>query len=190
MKRKVVFFINSLYGGGAEKVLQTLLRYLDRERFDVTVYSVHKEKVNESYPQDVTYRWIYGHGKWADYFRTFIYEWFSPSLFYRLFVKGKYDAEVAFIEGYSTRIVSGSTNPHSKKIAWVHIDLENNHWTDIAYHSREEEQRCYRKFDEVAAVSETVRDACMRLFPGCKSYRCVYNPIDSDEIVRKAESLD
>ena len=57
--------------------------------------------------------------------------------------KGNYDTEVAFIEGYATRIVSGSNNKRSKKIAWVHTDLKNNHWTTIAYRSCQEEQESY-----------------------------------------------
>lgn len=187
MKRKVVFFINSLYGGGAEKVLQTLLRHLDRQKFEVTLYSLHRGKLDDCYPSDITFRYIYGHGKWSDYLKTLIYQYFSPSLFYRLFVKGKYDTEVAFIEGYSTRIVSGSTNPHSKKIAWVHIDLKNNHWTDVAYHHRKEEQACYRKFDVVVGVSETVRQGALQLFPGIRRSMCLYNPIDSEEIIKKAK---
>lgn len=187
MKRKVVFFINSLYGGGAEKVLQTLLRHLDRQRFEITLYSLHRCKLDDRYPSDITFRYIYGHGKWSDYFKTFIYKYFSPSVFYRLFVHGTYDTEVAFIEGYSTRIVSGSTNSNSKKIAWVHIDLQNNHWTDVAYHHRKEEQACYRKFDVIVGVSETTRQAALQLFPEIKHSMCLYNPIDSEEIIRKSK---
>lgn len=189
MKRRVVFFVNSLYGGGAEKVLQTLLRHLDRTKFDVTLYSLHKSVLNESYPSDITYRYIYGHGKITDYFKTFIYKFYPPSLFYRLFIRGEYDTEVAYIEGYSTRIVSGSTNKKSKKIAWVHIDLGNNHWTDIAFRNRTEEYECYRKFDDVVAVSETVCHTMKRLFPDIQRMLCLYNPIDSGEIRRKAQGV-
>lgn len=189
MKRKVVFLINSLYGGGAEKVLQTLLKHIDKTKFDVTLYSLHKAVLNEHYPSDLSFRYIYGHGKMSDYLKTFIYKFFSPSLFYRLFIHGKYDTEVAFIEGYSTRIISGSTNRKSKKIAWVHIDLESNHWTDIAYKSREEETECYNRFDCVVAVSETVRKANEKLFPQLKQSMCLYNPIDSEDIIRKAKDL-
>ena len=37
---KVLFLVESLSGGGAEKVLSGLVRGLDRERFDVTVCTV------------------------------------------------------------------------------------------------------------------------------------------------------
>lgn len=163
-----------------------VIRKDDKQKFEVTLYSLHSEMLDDNYPSDIVYHHIYGHGKWGDYFRTFIYQYFSPSLFYRLFIKGKYDTEVAFIEGYSTRIVSGSTNPHSRKIAWVHIDLQNNHWTDVAFHSREEEGSCYRKFDVVVAVSETTRLATEKLFPNIRLTMCLYNPINSKEILWKS----
>lgn len=187
MKRKVVFFVNALYGGGAEKVLQTLLRHLDQHKFDITLYSLHKEKLDNNYPSNISHRYIFGHSKWRNFFKLIIYNHFPPSLFYRLFVRGRYDTEVAFIEGYSTRIASGSTNPKSKKIAWIHIDLQNNHWSDIAFHNRKEEQDCYKMFDVVVAVSETVRQASLRLFPDINQCICLYNPIDSQEIILKSE---
>ena len=189
MKRKVVFFVNSLYGGGAEKVLQTLLRHLDRQRFDITLYSLHWEKLDDNYPSDITYRYIYGHGKWSDYLKTFVYQYCSPSIFYRLFVKGRYDTEVAFIEGYSTRIVSGSTNKMSKKVAWVHSDLEQNHWTDVAFHNRIEEKICYGKFDAVVAVSKTVQRVNDNLFPTIKSSLYIYNPVSNSDIILQSQKV-
>ena len=63
---------------------------------------------------------------------------------------------MAFIEGYATKIISGSNNKDSKKIAWVHIDLMENPWTEVAYHSLEEEKECYQKYDNILGVSEEV----------------------------------
>ena len=74
-------------------------------------------------------------------------------------------------------------------MAWVHIDLQNNHWTDIAFHHRKEEHLCYLKFDVVVAVSETVRLATLRLFNDIKYSMCLYNPIDSEEIITKSREL-
>ncbi len=187
MKKRVAFFVNGLYEGGAEKVLQTLLKHLNKDLFDITLYSLHKEVLNSNYPLDITYRYIYGHGKIGDYCKTFIYKFFSPSLFYRLYVHGKFDTEVAFIEGYSTRIVSGSTNKKSKKIAWVHIDLKNNHWTDVAFKSRKEESECYQHFQQVIAVSESVKKVNDILFPNIQSSIYIYNPVSAQEILLKSE---
>lgn len=42
MKKKVLFAIESLAGGGAEKILTTLVKNIDRTKFDVTVLTVVK----------------------------------------------------------------------------------------------------------------------------------------------------
>lgn len=198
MKKKVAFFVNGLYGGGAEKVLQTLLRFLDYGKYDVTLYSVIQEKYGDEYPANIDYKFIYGASEGKNAFARFltlcrnkiglwIYDHCSPSLFYQLFVKGKYDVEVAFIEGYATRIVSGSNNPDSKKIAWVHIDLESNHWTTVCYKSDREECICYQKFDKVIGVSKSVKNIDDKLFAPLKSSTYIYNPIDFESIKRMAE---
>lgn len=189
MKRRVLFFVNSLYGGGAEQVLQTLLQHLNKDKFEVTLYSIHKESPSKGYPSSITYKHIYGHSKIGDYLKTFIYKFFSPFLFYRLFVEGEYDTEVAFIEGYSTRIVSGSVNKHSKKIAWVHTDLQNNHWTDIAFRGREEESNCYSRFDVVVGVSQFVKAVNDILFPTLKCSIFIYNPVPADDIKSLSDQI-
>lgn len=193
-KKKVVFFINSLYGGGAEKVLQTLLKHINYDKFDITLYSVNQGILNASYPSNIQYYYVFNSCKpSASIYEKFlvrlknkvklwVYEHFSPKVFYRFFIKGKYDTEVAFIEGYATRIVGGSTNSESKKIAWVHIDLEQNHWTGIAYRNFEEEKKVYSLLDIVVSVSSSVNEATQRLLGNIKNPMVLYNPIDTDFI--------
>lgn len=203
MKKKVAFFINGLYGGGAEKVLQTLLRFFNYDKYEVTLYSVIQDDIGTEYPANVEFKYIYRSTKGMGFLSQFltlcsnkialwIYEHFSPSSFYKLYVEGIYDIEIAFIEGYATRIVSGSTNSNSKKIAWVHIDLDSNHWTSICYRSQQEEKDCYLRFDTVVAVSDYVRSVNEQLFKGIKGSCTLYNPIDNEEILRKSKecSLD
>ena len=190
MKRKVLFFADGLYGGGAEKVLQTLLHYLNRDKFDITLYSIKQEELNEKYPKDIDYHYVFASCTSSDSLwkklwirclnkiKLLVYYCLSPKWFYRLFIKGKYDTEVAFIEGYATRIVSGSTNPKSKKIAWVHTDLEKNHWTSVAFQTSKEEIKTYRCYDKIICVSKSVENVIKRMFPLCKEYAYIYNPVD------------
>lgn len=190
MRKKVLFFANALYGGGAERILQIVLKNLGDSTYDITLYSLHKETLSDLYPSNIKYHYIYDSiSKEDSFFKKFyvrlcnklkllIYYHFSARWFYYLFVKGNYDTEVAFIEGDATRIVSGSTNRKSKKIAWVHIDLKNNHWTKIAYRTCEEEKNSYEKFDKVECVSETVRQSFLELFCRRKVTEVCYNPID------------
>mgnify|MGYP001656945048 FL=1 len=37
MKKRVLFVIESLSGGGAEKVLSTIVKNIDKTKFDITV---------------------------------------------------------------------------------------------------------------------------------------------------------
>lgn len=192
MKTKILICADALYGGGAEKVLQILLQNLDYEKYELSLLSIHEEKLNENYPQYIKYNFIFSHpngsilsrfvSKFSNKLKLLVYYHFRPEIFYKFFVKGKYDVEIAFIEGYATRLISGSNNVNSKKMAWVHTDLINNPWTNVAYRSKTEEKNCYGKFDIVIGVSQCVRESFCALFPNIKKSKVLYNPIDQCRI--------
>lgn len=199
MKKKLLFINNSLYGGGAERILQTILNNLDIDKYEITLYSVIQEKLEEQYPQHIKYKYIYKQKQETDSsiyrlyiliynkLKLLIYKYCSPNLFYRLFIRGRYDTEIAFIEGYATRIISGSNNKKSKKIAWVHIDLQQNHWTRIAFRNIKEENICYKKFNQILCVSESVKSNFLKLFPDIHASTTVcYNPINDIYIKKQA----
>lgn len=194
--KKILFFTNGLYGGGAEKVLQTLLQHIDKSKFEITLYSLKQEKLNNLYPKDIIYRYIFSsYSEQSSFLRKilvkgknkillWIYYHCSPRIFYKLFIKGSYDTEVAFIEGYATRIISGSPNLNSKKIAWVHINLKINHWTTIAFQNSKEEEEAYTKFDQVISVSQSVQATTEKLFKNINNSITLYNPIDANNIIK------
>ena len=193
--KKILFFTNGLYGGGAEKVLQTLLQHIDKSKFEITLYSLKQEKLNNLYPEDIIYRYIFSSYpeqcsflkkclvKCKNKILLWVYYHCSPRTFYKLFIKESYDTEVAFIEGYATRIISGSPNLNSKKIAWVHINLEINHWTTIAFQNSKEEEEAYTKFNQVISVSQSVQATTEKLFKNINNSITLYNPIDANNII-------
>ena len=195
-KNRILFFTNGLYGGGAETIQQTILNNLDANKYDIVLYSVNRCKINELYPGTIRYRYIFDQTDSTNFlYKTYIkivnklklitFNKCSSKLFYKLFVRGNYDSEIAFIEGYATKIVSGSTNKKSKKIAWVHIDLESNHWTKKVYRNDKQEETAYMQFDSVLCVSNNVKDAMKSLFPLIENkLRVCYNPIDENKIKR------
>ena len=198
--KKIMFMMNSLDGGGAEKVLQTLLRHLDRSKYDITLYSMHRENIAAmDYPSFVHYKVVFDQKNRKNRFLRRLDEFagkikgklfqIAPSkLFYALYFHEKFDVEIAFIEGESTKIVSGSTNRKSKKYAWVHIDLQQNPWTDFLYHGVEDERRHYNVFDRILCVSQSVQTAFLDKYrvPADK-VMVQYNPVDREEIRAKAE---
>ena len=198
--KKVMFMTNSLNGGGAEKILQTLLLNLDKNKYDVTLYSMHRENISEmNYPENIHYRVVFDRyiGKvllkkiWSNVrekIRGKAFQLLPADLFYRLTIRERYDVEVAFIEGESTKILSGSSNPRSKKYAWVHIDLQQNPWTSFLYKNVDDECEHYKMFDKILCVSESVRGAFLEKFSGVDERRVQvqYNPINRDEILSMA----
>ena len=192
-RKKILFLIESLAGGGAEKVLVTLLNNLDRERFDITLCTITDFGVNKKFLKaDITYKSILKKpqsrlSKFVYKLKyKLIYSVLPLKLVYKWFVPRHNDVEVAFVEGFTTKLLSYSTNSTSKKISWVHIDLLNNHWTTSVYKNLASEKNSYRKFDQVVGVSETVTSAVKELF-GLKCATTLYNPVDSDEIITKGK---
>lgn len=194
MKKKILFMINSLHGGGAEKVLQTILNNINLAEYDITLYSVNEDEPHDKYPEGITIRHIFKQKatsaigrfflKLTNKLKLFIYYHFSAQVFYRLFVRGVYDTEIAFIEGYATRIISGSNNKRSKKIAWVHCNLQDDHWTSIAYRDDTEEADTYNRFSTIVCVSNDTKDNLKLRFPSLNNVITIYNPID-DQAIRQ-----
>ncbi len=192
---------NGLYAGGAEKVLQTLLNNLDYSLFDVTVYSMYKEPVN---PEIIT---AYNKFKYKQVFTQYqgksalirkisgffgkikgkIFNCMPPGFFRFLYLREKYDIELAFIEGESTKIVSGSLNKKSKKLAWVHTDMIKNNWTDFLWSSVKKEAQAYKKFNTVVCVSNSVKDAFSEKYGISENVTVKYNPIDSVDVLKKSK---
>ena len=154
-KKHIAFFTENLYGGGVERILQTILRYFDYNRFDVTLYSNKCEDVDPLlYPFDVHYHYVFDsiHNtdnpirvlfkKICNKIKLIIYYNFSARLFYSLFIRKRYEVGIAFIEGYATRILSGAPSS-MRKVAWIHIELSTYHWTKVAYRSVAEESDTY-----------------------------------------------
>lgn len=194
--KKVLFVIESLSGGGAEKVLTTLVRHLPRERYDVTVLAVtatgvYVDEVRkccrlqymlpsyetltnpiEKLRYRLNYRWIYSK---------------PVEQVYRRYIKENYDVEIAFVEGFATKLVAASTNRDSKKICWVHTDMERNSYADSCYKSLSEHRQAYQKYNAIVCVSEYVKSVFQHKFFSSDTLQVLYNPVDEKAVLRLAE---
>ena len=188
-RKRILFFIESFSGGGAERVLLTILRNLDMEKFDVTVLVMSDSGVyskdfhslginvvpvlssNSSMLNRVKYK--------------LLYNILSPKVAARWLLKGiEADTYVAFVEGYCTKILS-CLRSDKRKIAWVHIDLKNFPWTieEGIYQNIKEEKDAYEMFDMSIGVSNEVSDVLKTQY-GLKYVRTIYNPIDENRIIK------
>ena len=198
-KRRVLFLIESLAGGGAEKVLATLVQHIDKERFDVTVCAISGGgKYEDAIKRQVSYKAILAEPKngnvWERWLYVLkhhlVYKWLPLSWVYRVFVPQNSDVEVAFVEGFTTKLLSYSTNLVAKRYAWVHIDLHQNHWTKSVYDNLKEETDVYNQYTELFGVSNTVVSAFRKELPNVTvPVETVYNPIDVHDILSRANEI-
>ena len=197
--KKILIFVDSLNAGGVTKVLLDLLENINREKYDITIMALYnngmyKDKIKEygkfkycfdiPEPNDNSLKANLYRKYWGGMLRLpekFMYKWF---------VKEKYDIEIAFIHGWSTKFISGSNNKKSKKIAWVHADLVTWDRVDGVFKSLEHHKKAYSKFDEVICVSQTVKEGIEKKY-NVKNAKVLYNPINREKILKLSnEKID
>ena len=197
--KKIVIFTEQLYGGGVERILQIICNNFNVDKYNVTIFTVRRDNLSLTYfPSHVKFKYVFETynetSTWWEKLRCKIgnkikllfYYNFSPSFFYHLFIREKTDVAIAFIEGYATRLVAGFPK-RVKRIAWIHTDIEINHWSKIAYRSILEEKEIYRDgFNKVICVSNTVFEK-INIFSGNIKNACVvHNPIDRRLIINSS----
>ncbi len=186
--KRLLFVIPGLEGGGAEKVLCTLINAMDLSRFDVTVRTFEAVQTQERLKPGIRCRAI-------DPCRTKLGKrLFHPvlrllaelKLAYPIFLRGDYDVEIAYLEMGATKLVAQSTNRRAAKLAWVHCDLTKKHLSPSTLRRM---KRQYARFDRVICVSEDARRGFAELFGSGIPTQVIRNVIDEEEILRKAEAF-
>jgi glycosyltransferase involved in cell wall biosynthesis len=180
---KILFFIEKLGGGGAEKVLRDLVDHLDQSKFDITVQSVWPYPEGRQLKPGIKYKSVYPRrNRFTE--RLFQLE-AALGLTYRLRIKKRYDIEAAYLEFAPTKILAGSTNRRAVKFAWVHCDLKKAIKDYVSF-----EEKCapwYSKYDQVVCVSQTVKDSFDHIFHNRFSSVVLSNYIDEQAIKTRAE---
>lgn len=179
---KILFFIETLTGGGAEKVLCSLVNHMDQTRFDVTVQTVWPVDAGKYLAPGIHYKAMYPtRGK----LNRLRYRAEAQSgLAYRLRIRDDYDVECAYLEMGSTKVMASSTNKKAKKLAWVHCDLIRAVSDPQAFAVKA--APWYEKFDRVVCVSRSVKERFDELFHNRFDSTVVYNVIDDSAIRERA----
>ena len=182
---KILFFIETLSGGGAEKVLQNLVNNMDNEKFDITVQTVWKENPEGFLNKNIKYKYIY---PTYSSFNNYKYR-ISVLLktIYPLYIKDNYDIEVAYLECGATKVISTSTNKKAKKIAWVHCDLSKKMSNINEF--RKKSINWYKKFDKVLCVSRDVEKSFKSIYGNEFDTEVIYNVIDDYSIKEKSNEI-
>lgn len=183
-KKKILFLIPTLGGGGAERVLVNLVNGMDKSKYDITVQTLFKAGINASYLNSDIHLI---EGKLKQFSgNILLMKLFSPSTLFKYFIKGKYDVLISYLEGACARILSGCSDDHIKKLSWIHVVHKNDADTYYSFRSKKEAILCYESFDRMIYVSQDVMSDFMSYYPTLKRNQVVYNTNDDDKIRKMA----
>ncbi|HSJ66571.1 MAG TPA: glycosyltransferase [Anditalea sp.] len=199
-KKKIFFMMSTLRGGGAEKVLLDILKRFDYNKYDVELGLIFPIGVYlKDLPKEVKVRALYPEGRFMlRVYNKLIFQWpqkfkldFIPKLYYNILFKKTYDVEIAFMEGLSTKYLAWKNKRGAKRIAWVHIDLVNNHYTKEYFKSSSEESWYYKQFDKIVFVSKDSKNAFNEKFDVSGTPQFIQNNlIPLPEIMEKGDAFE
>lgn len=177
---KIVFLIHDLGHGGAEKVLVNLVNNMDRSKFDITVIALFGGGVNEQYLKpDIRYKAIFKKMIPAN---SHLMKLLTPKQLHRLFIRDYYDIEIAYLEGVSSRIISGCVAPKTKKVSWIHCTMKSKKEMALGFRSVNEAEMAFSRFDNMVFVSKDVRKAFYDYCDICEKSVICYNTNETDMI--------
>ena len=192
MKKKILFIMFNLAGGGAEKVLVDILQHFDYKQYDVELALVkHAGIYLSDIPKNVRITTLFN--------RFFFMLGFGLSKYFNIHfvnrlivqhrIKDKYDAIISFMEGYSLLFHSYLTNQAEVNISWVHIDLFTHHHTKyLSIYGDKMEKACYSKMDKLVFVSNDSSSQFDKLFDINVPKTVIYNPIPKESIIQSANN--
>ena len=183
---KILFLIENITEGGAEKVLRTLVNNMDQSKFDITVHTLEQADAAQYLAPGIRYKAI--NRARTPFGKKLLHNWVrlcaEAKWLYPLYIRDDYDIEVAYLECGPTKFLAGSTNKKAKKLAWVHCDLEKKGLENL-----EKVEAQYKKYNKVICVSRNVRDSFLRLFGGEPEVQVLYNVNDEEDIRTKAAAF-
>ena len=196
-KKKILFIITGLVGGGAEKALVNLLDLTDKNRFEIDVLVVFGDKVDCEHKADFGIYTLFPTAK------SIVYK-LAKHLYINLGidhlirhitlrkVQKKYDTMVSFLEGDSLLYHSFLYDNANVNVSWVHTDFVENHWSKRHFVANDE-YKAYVSLSKLVFVSEYAQKQFAKVFDlpdTVKQYVCA-NVINVDEIKEKSlEPID
>lgn len=198
MKKKILFVIDSLTCGGAEKSLVSLLPLLNRDKYDISLWMLTPTGPFISLlPKDINIIAQPSYNRWEQLKIRVARLWFS--LFIRIIrilkikehgaetlwkcigwaykiPEGNWDAVFAYQQGFPTYLVAEKFKT-TRKFAWVNADIF------AAGYNTQFNTRFYHKFTRIVPVSSILKDLMVEKLPEFKDkYSVVYDILNPNVI--------
>ncbi|UMB55465.1 glycosyltransferase [Lutibacter sp. A64] len=191
--KKILFFVESLHCGGAERSLLSLLNNLDYSGYEVRLMVLKKGGEFEQFvPKHLTIESVAINLSLIARIKfkiarvlNFKEKTHNAQLFWKI-AKNKVpkldldiDIAIAWGQGFATYFVAEKIMA-KKKFAWVNIDFAK------AGYNIKIDTPIYNKFDKIVGVSVFVKESMQKFIPPNKVIS-IRNIIDKDDILKRAE---
>ena len=166
--KKIVFGITSLTVGGAERVLVDIVNKLKYE-YDITIFTLYRGgEFEKSLDKEIKiknlYSELYTNMNWIKRKIASLRVLFLKNHIYKKYIKGKYDIEIAFLEGPITRLFSVRKD-ETRKIAWVHNDMSKIYGNSKKSKLKiKADTKAYVNYNELIFVSQDNLDAFDKVY--------------------------
>lgn len=173
-------------GGGAEKILSTIVSNLDPEKYDIDILEMeHFDKGYETVPNNVYILKAFQDYRQPRWLRALLWRMriYFPRLTRRLLVKDDYDVEVSFTIMNPPLLFS--ERKEVKKISWIHGSIEE-FLKDSS--KRESHRRQLDAADAIVGISKKTSNSIKEVYPDYSSkLQTVYNGYDFKSILEKSQ---
>lgn len=150
--KKILFFIPNLCGGGAEKVLINLCNNLI-DKYDITLLTIFNEGIYiDKLDKRIHYMSIHNHKITGI---RLILKLIPNKLLSKIYIKGKYDIVISYLEGITTKILSSFKNSQYK-IAWIHSKISKSDIKKV-YLSKKQFEKTYNNYNKIIFVSKETK---------------------------------
>lgn len=182
--KKILFITYSFsLGGGSEKILSNILNGLaDKTDYDVSVleyakYDIKSERINSKIKSLNPIVDMNKSSK-AERILKLLCVHFCPWLLRALYIKEKYDVEIAFNYQIPSFLTSARKDVYN--IQWNHgaiYDLKDG------WFKRFLQGLSYKKANKIVTISKVTEESVLEIFPQYKEKAClIYNGTDIDSI--------
>lgn len=183
--KKLLFLIDTLEGGGAERVLVNLVNNLDFSKYDITVETMFHDGVNKEL-LDKRVK-VISKNAFCPRGINYIYRLIPSKFLYNKFVgKRDYDVLIAYMHNLPTKVLSGAPKDKTK-YTWLHYGNPSESTMFNCWINKKSAFKSYEKFTGIVGVSESVVDAFSEYTGISKNLFVVYNTNDCKKIISEGE---
>lgn len=191
--KKILFIINSLKCGGAERLLLDILHNFDYDKYEVSLLTFNDSCMfKDVLSAKVKRLRCLGFGSRIDHlYRKLLNIFGLLDKYYKSKIKritGRYDTIVSFLEGFPLRAHTYIINNAKRNITFVHTDLSVYRDSIVQFGNAKNMVAAYKMMSNVIFVSEGALKGFEKVYGNILTHKqVIHNFIDIEAIMQKAK---